>query len=644
MQCNIYFKALFYWMVLNFHSCRFLLSYERYSKNMEVDGEEVKLEEEGEEGVGQGTNGTNGEREGSRGPKEEPFEEKPKENFTPKIGIKPLQMLTDPKLGDTAGRDKEDVKMKIDDLIIIPNNINQVEEGGSALQNLAKIASRYSSLNKDKSRAGEFSSPSPKKPRVEESKPGVAQPLPPTTAAKKGMSGLGSQDMSSVAATNLLQQFSLLSPGMFSGWPPNLAPGTTTTSSSSRSTTTTSNAAGWLGTGLNLDPSKIGQEGYNLLKYYEQQLKALQQGNSSAPKVNGVKEPSPSKKDSKSKEKSKVSKLPPDTKRPPRLIQTPCPYSQTASIYGSPKSELQKAKDSAAKSGTNSTAETSSKLLEGAGILDLSSSSRVEYEAPPVIPSLPAPPAPTPPAPAPAGGAPVAGSGRKPSGEVGSALNLSTSSSSVSGPDPPPPVKPSPFSAEALLSKPTTAPPKPDHKASSGLSLGMKGLLEPDRRQETLPSPALPRASPSQERPAVSSPWHSPAPASREGGHRASTPRSTPSSLAALYSSGYLPASSLATETTFSSLSSLSSSSLAPQSNPYLSALMSPSLHPGKTPGLPSPAPPPASFPGLDPASQYYAALYQHQLQAYQHAASAAALGPYGARSGERQGNIFTND
>ena len=133
----------------------------------------------------------------------------------------------------------------------------------------------------------------------------------------------------------------------------------------------------------------------------------------------------------------------------------------------------------------------------------------------------------------------------------------------------------------------------------------------------------------------MSSPWHSPAPASREGGHRASTPRSTPSSLAALYSSGYLPASSLATETTFSSLSSLSSSSLAPQSNPYLSALMSPSLHPPKTPGLPSPAPGPATFPGLnplDPASQYYAALYQQQLQAYQHAASAAALGPYGAR------------
>ena len=37
--------------------CRFLLSYEQYSKNMEVDGDELKLEEEGEE---HGTNGTNG--------------------------------------------------------------------------------------------------------------------------------------------------------------------------------------------------------------------------------------------------------------------------------------------------------------------------------------------------------------------------------------------------------------------------------------------------------------------------------------------------------------------------------------------------------------------------------------------------------
>ena len=121
----------------------------------------------------------------------------------------------------------------------------------------------------------------------------------------------------------------------------------------------------------------------------------------------------------------------------------------------------------------------------------------------------------------------------------------------------------------------------------------------------------------------MSSPWTTPA-------HRANTPRSTPSSLAALYSSGYLPpASSLATETTFSSLSSLSSSSLAPGSNPYLSALMSPALAAKPPPGLGQPIP---GLSPLDPASQYYAALYQQQLQAYQHAASAAALGPYGAR------------
>ena len=35
-----------------------------------------------------------------------------------------------------------------------------------------------------------------------------------------------------------------------------------------------------MGSGYNLDPAKIGQEGYNLLKYYEQQLKALQVHNS----------------------------------------------------------------------------------------------------------------------------------------------------------------------------------------------------------------------------------------------------------------------------------------------------------------------------------------------------------------------------
>merc|ERR1712013_440827 len=97
----------------------------------------------------------------------------------------------------------------------------------------------------------------------------------------------------------------------------------------------------------------------------------------------------------------------------------------------------------------------------------------------------------------------------------------------------------------------------------------------------------------------------------------------------------------VSTETTFSSLSSLPSSSLQPPSlpqgsNPYLSALMPPSLH--AHPKAPMTAGYPGINPGinpLDPASQYYAAaLYQQQMTAYQHAATAAALSPYGMRPG----------
>ena len=122
------------------------------------------------------------------------------------------------------------------------------------------------------------------------------------------------------------QHFSLLSPGVFPGWPGPRPPGPTrfevlnislfcflddsrefssssssSTASSGTTPTITSNRhggqvpphqdhdhgshgmtcvlfQGWMGSGYNLDPAKIGQEGYNLLKYYEQQLKALQVG------------------------------------------------------------------------------------------------------------------------------------------------------------------------------------------------------------------------------------------------------------------------------------------------------------------------------------------------------------------------------
>ena len=436
---------------------------------------------------------------------------------------------------------------------------------------------------------------------------------------------------------------------------------------SSRSGTTPSSAAGsWLGAAgqLQLDPAKIGQDGYNLLKYYEQQLKALQAGTSPAPpKANGVKEPSPAKKESKSKEKAKVSKLPPETKRPPRLLQTPCPYSQTASIYGSPQSELQKARDSATKSNNNTSSGGGAEagLKADPGILDLSSSARAPRPAPATVPPSPRPaPAQPPRHSSPAAARPPPSHGAEPS----SGLNLSggdkrppssldmTVDLSLRSPAPapaPPQVKASPFSAEALLSKPS---PNNNHKAAEGaararsspalppLSMGIKGLLEPDpraaARHSPQPSPSPRVSTPGSGR--VASPWHSPAPASKPG----PSPRPAPVSSAAAAASlaaqlyGYPPASSLpglSTETTFSSLSSLSSSSLAPPtlpstSNPYLSALMSPALAAKPPPGLGQPIP---GLSPLDPASQYYAALYQQQLSAYQHAASAAALNPYAA-------------
>ena len=686
------------------HYEKFLLTYERYINNMEPGQKEAFLEdaeaEELEEKKEDRTNGDSiedvvkAETEAKPEPEKSSEEEKPRETFTPKIGLKPLQLLTEPKLAEV---ERDDVKMKIDDLIIIPNNINHAaEEGGSALQNLAKIASRYSSLQKDKNRATDFSSPSPKKARVDE--PGVAQPLPPTTNAKKppvtpaAQASISAADpMSSSAASSLLQQFSLLSPGLFPGFPgipgpaTSLSPSPGPVVSAASPGSAAASAASWLGSSLGLDPSKIGQDGFQLLKYYEQQLKALQTGKSprapSPAKTNGLKDSSPTKsKESKSKEKSKVCKLPPDTKRPPRLMQTPCPYSQTASIYGSPKSELLKARDSASKTNNNTGESVSSK--PELGILDLSSSggsgSMRLVPEPLARPSVPAPlPSPL--------RAPVTSDHtsasvlnlsrpeRQASGDQGAeTVDLSISRVPASEPRPRPEVKASPFSAEALLSKPSQKPPEAPRSVGGPppLSMGIKGLLESDMRRQASPqaSPALPRASPSSgstqspgpgtdlraDRPSPLSSALTSKP-SRQATPSSSFPTSIQASLAALYGAGYGlgPAVSsipgLSTETTFSSLSSLSSSSLAPpslpqqQQNPYLSALMaSPSVHghqqaaalAAASKGQPQAA---QGFPGLnplDPASQYYAALYQQQVSAYQHAASAAALSPYGLRPG----------
>ena len=538
--------------------------------------------------------------------KEPPTVEKVEEKKEVKpFGLKPLQLLTEPSLHQS----EEENKLKIDDLIIIPNSLNPLEEGGSALQNLAKIASRYSSLNKDKSRAQDFTSPSAKKPRVED-KPGVAQPLPPTTLSKKTSSHTSSLPLSphlesknAATASALLQQFSLLSPGLFGAWPGATAPPTASPSSST--SPSSKSPSSWL-SGFNLD-SKPGTDGYNLLKYYEQQLKALQQGGVPSPttsaRVNGTKE-TPVKKESKAgKEKQKVCKPPPDTKKPPKLLQSPCQFLQTSNIYGSPKSDLIRAKESASKKDEGGEMD-----LNPNQVLDLSSGSSMEFRT--ISPHRSAPPNNS------STGAfnlsrPEVSREPEDRSKVAEAsLDLTTGRSSTPRSDT---SKMSPFSAEALLSRPSSR--KNDSpKSFPPLSMGIRGILEPERSTPQSSSPWLPPPP----KPAAPVP---PVVRSTAGQFYGI---SLPSTMSGLHG--------LSTETTFSSLSSLPTSSLQPSSappttNPYLQALMSPF---SKPPGSAAASPAAASFPGLnsmDPLSQYYAALYSQQMSAY----NAAALGPYAA-------------
>ena len=115
---------------------RFLLSYEKYLKNLgpdHVDDMDEKVENKMFEDEEKKTsNGTNGEKLEEVVADKETIAE-PVVEQKPKIAIKSLQFLTDPE-AVAKSEVKEEAKIKIDDLIIIPNNINHGEEGGSALQ------------------------------------------------------------------------------------------------------------------------------------------------------------------------------------------------------------------------------------------------------------------------------------------------------------------------------------------------------------------------------------------------------------------------------------------------------------------------------------------------------------------------------
>ena len=118
---------------------RFLLSYEKYLKNLgpnhveEMDEKTEKTFEEEEKT--KTSNGTNGDKTSEEVEElEEKTEEKePVVEQKPKIGIKSFALLTDPE-SVAKSESMDEGKIKIDDLIIIPNNINHAEEGGSALQ------------------------------------------------------------------------------------------------------------------------------------------------------------------------------------------------------------------------------------------------------------------------------------------------------------------------------------------------------------------------------------------------------------------------------------------------------------------------------------------------------------------------------
>ena len=305
--------------------------------------------------------------------------------------------------------DPDGKRLQIDDLIIIPNNLHSPPEGGSALKSLAQIASRYQSGSNSTGPPQEGSSP--KKPRLDDVKTAAtslqsaSSALPPTSAMNLGHRGA---DVASLLGMSTSQQslFSVFPPGLMTGsWPPSASnpaskPSTNTTNSTSTKLSTsagsnsstmnsalalaaaTAAAAGLSNFQLSQDPTKMGPDGYSqLLQLYEKHLKtaATAAAATTTPAPPTLKQPTTglngSKKEqvqsalsAKDKDRQKVSKPPPETKRPPRLMQTPCAFVQTNHIYTNPMVELAKAKEAVAAASANAAARD--KLPMGAGTIE----------------------------------------------------------------------------------------------------------------------------------------------------------------------------------------------------------------------------------------------------------------------------------
>ena len=409
--------------------------------------------------------------------------------------LQELQNLMDSKQDSHMRIDPDGKRLQIDDLIIIPNNLHTpgvagTEGTGSALQNLAKIASRYQNTGAHQGglpglplpplTPGASSSADPqamevdpslrrrsgssdnqsinmaKKPRMDISNPALASKNPTEIDAKLLSSGLTSSQLQQ----SLLNMFP---PNLLAGLPPSVLSGgvaglnaalnkgniggtsNSGNKSSAQSSLNSSNGAPLAGGSSNAsksdvsslananncmqllaacsmaglppiplpsDLSKLGPEGLNLLQMYEKHLRQIAtsmgagttsttsiknghtSSSTSASSGNSVVNTSSTKKENanqnsqthkyssgnlgglsssggsqsvlntvKDKDRNKVCKPPPDTKRPPSLMQTPCAFKQTTSIYTNPLAELTKAREAAAANSSSSRNKTATEQL-----------------------------------------------------------------------------------------------------------------------------------------------------------------------------------------------------------------------------------------------------------------------------------------
>ena len=509
--------------------------------------------------------------------------------------------------------DPEGKQLQIDDLIIIPNNVAATPpEGGSALQNLAKIASRYQNQKE------ETVSPV-KKAKMEEPRPSVSTATPSSTQSLAALAAMNPLSMTPAQQQSL---FAMLQPGLF-GMPPK----STATPSSPGAVTPPSKSTNMSSLfspfAMGTDPSKLGPEALKLLQMFDSTLKAAVGGaaagsttptpskSSSSPKPRNASgsssASSPSLQSAKDRERSKITRLPFDAKRPPDLSGH-ASINSSSNIYTNPYADLDKAKES-------STSSTSNSAPDGA--LDLSSGNRKR---------------------------PLASS--TPSG-VG-ILNLKKESALKAAPPPPMidlsagprpknEVKVSPFSAEALLSKSSSSRPQ------SAASIPSKRDATPPRASPSIR--ASPMFSPQSQNPqsdkSRSSPWHTPVTSSSRSLVNPTKP-AIPVSPVVREDKNKTDLSFQAALLGLGGGAAPAGSSTAPPvslplpptsfgSNPYLAlAAAGMPKTSSATPSFPASAAP-SSY--MDPMSAYYAALYSQSLYAGLGNPYAAAMRPPGLHS-----------